>query len=223
MKQELEAKCRCCGCSEIQYLWHGTLIGFNVAYFECQRCMYIQTERPYWLEKAYSDVINNSDTGILTRNFVNARKVVVTLGLLGATNGRVVDFSAGYGLLEHFTDPGAELDRMLEIGGNVLLSTDIIADPAPAQNEWWYYGREHGQHIGFYREITLKNLAQERGLHFISNGLNYHLITKEPVSQTLWLGLMRLSRYISPIITKFLESKTWSDHMELSNKDCHSK
>ena len=30
----------------------------------------------------------------------------------------------------------------------VLVSTDLMPDPAPAPGTWWYYGAEHGQQEG---------------------------------------------------------------------------
>lgn len=258
MKEMKFSQCRCCGSSNTFYLRDGDLIGLIVSYFECEDCGYVQTQQPYWLDKAYSAVINASDTGVMRRNYVNTRNVVVTLMMLGLTKGRVVDFAGGYGFLvrllrdigvdalwfdphsenlaargfaydegkadlvtafeafEHFVDPGAELDRMLKVSRNILFSTEIIADPAPSQKEWWYYGGEHGQHIGFFRFRTLKLLAESRGVHLISNGANYHLITEKPINRFSWLLFLKFSKYIAPVQAKFLKSKTWSDHLMLS-------
>jgi hypothetical protein len=90
--------CRVCG-HEAAFLFEGSLLGRRVAYFECARCRYVQTESPTWLEAAYAEAINRSDTGILMRNERNARMVIRMLALLGALHGRVVDCAGGYGLL----------------------------------------------------------------------------------------------------------------------------
>ncbi len=39
----------------------------------------MQTEDPYWHERAYSEAINDSDTGIMTRNLANSKIVLAKL------------------------------------------------------------------------------------------------------------------------------------------------
>ena len=246
-------KCRACG-SKSRFIQKGKLIGICVSYFECPICAYIQTEAPFWLDQAYSEAINDSDTGIMVRNQANARIVLATLLMLGKFDETIVDFAGGYGILvrllrdyginalwsdrycknllargfeysdekalivtafeafEHFVDPAEELDRMLSIAPNVLLSTEIIADPAPKQEDWWFYGKEHGQHIGFFRVKTLQKLAQKRGRYVVSNGTSYHLITDKPVNQSMWKLLIRFNKIMPLIMRRKLISKVWEDH-----------
>jgi hypothetical protein len=220
----------------------------------------VQTEHPYWLERAYAESINDSDTGIMARNQNNVNIVLITLLVIGRLGDRVVDFAGGYGILtrllrdigvtalwsdsfsknllargfehngepaglvtafesfEHFVDPGKELDRMLAIAPNVLLSTEIIADPVPPFNQWWYYGREHGQHIGFYTLDTLRMLAERRNAHLVSDGHSYHLITKTRVNGTLWRWCLKFRRLITLLMKRRLRSKIWTDHLERSGR-----
>ncbi len=251
--------CRACG-AQGRYLWQGQLLDIPVKYFECDACGYLQTEQPYWLERAYSAAINDSDTGIMARNLANARIVLATLLVLGKLNGRVVDCAGGYGILvrllrdygvealwsdrycknllargfehsgesaelvtafeafEHFVDPAEELDRLLSISNKVLLSTEIIADPTPLPDQWWYYGRNHGQHIGFFRVRTLKKLAERRGKYLISSGHSYHLITDAPTIPLAWRTLIKVNKLIPLLVKKIIKSKTWEDHSIISNK-----
>ena len=253
MKIDNSNICRCCQ-SVAKETFTGSLIGHQVRYFECSSCGYVQTEIPHWLDNAYAEAINDSDTGIMLRNQVNARIVLATMLMLGKLDGVLVDCAGGYGILvrllrdfgvnalwsdrycqnllargfeytkdeadlvtafeafEHFVNPAEELDRILAIGPNVLFSTEIIADPAPKQDDWWYYGKEHGQHIGFFRIRTLEKLAQERGKFLVSNGTSYHLITAKPVNQTLWKIMIRCNRFIPFMLRRRLLSKVWSDH-----------
>jgi hypothetical protein len=95
---ELSDTCRVCS-GEATYLWHGKLLDLTVRYFECLVCGYVQTESPYWLERAYSRAINDSDTGIMVRNLTNAQIVLSTLLNLRSLDSRVVDYAGGYGLL----------------------------------------------------------------------------------------------------------------------------
>ena len=252
-------KCRACG-AESLFLQKGTLFGIGVDYFECPACGYVQTEAPHWLDRAYADAINQSDTGILVRNQTNERIVLATLLVLGKLDGTVVDCAGGYGILvrllrdcginalwsdrycenlvargferttemadlvtafeafEHFEHPAAELDRLLAIAPNVLLSTEIIAEPAPRQEDWWYYGTEHGQHIGFFRIQTLERLAQARGKVLLSDGSSYHLIADPPCNRTLWRLCIRAGKLLPILLRSRLQPKTWTDHERMSGR-----
>jgi hypothetical protein len=123
------------------------------------------------------------------------------------------DIVTAFEALEHFVNPAEELDKMLAIAPNVLFSTATIADPAPKQDDWWYYGKEHGQHIGFFRVRTLAKLVQERGKFLMSDRVCYHLITDQPISQALWKVVIRGNRLIPQLLRRRLASKTWSDHL----------
>lgn len=236
----MSAYCRVCG-NESSIALRGKLLEFDVTYFECSACGYVQTENPHWLSAAYAEPINIFDTGILARNLVNARIVLGTMWLLGKCEGRLVDCAGGYGILvrllrdfgvdalwsdpycknftargfeytkgcadlvtafeafEHFENPRAELDRCFSISPNILFSTLIIPDPAPEHEKWWYYGKEHGQHIGFFRIRTLKKLAQQYGKHLLSDGLSFHIMTDRPVNSALWLLSIR-KNYLTPLL-----------------------
>lgn len=253
--------CRVCGESS-RYLWTGQLLDCKVQYFECHRCGYVQTETPYWLDRAYAAAINDSDTGLLSRNIRNTKIVIATLVLLKQINSSVIDYAGGYGILvrllrdqgisalrmdpfcenlvargfdytsdaaipipalvtafeafEHFTNPREELKKMLAIAPNVLLSTELIADPTPPHDQWWYYGKEHGQHIGFFRKKTLEHLAQEQGKHLISNGRTVHLITEQPLNRAVWIAHLKCKGLLQHLLRFKLKPKTWSDHLSIA-------
>lgn len=245
--------CRCCN-SATNLVFSGLLLNHAVSYFDCPACTYVQTETPHWLDQAYAEAINDSDTGIMARNQSNARIVLATLMLLGKLDSTVVDCAGGYGILvrllrdyginalwsdrycqnllargfehraepaelvtafeafEHFVNPAEELDRLLSIAPNVLFSTELIATPAPQQADWWYYGREHGQHIGFFRLQTLEKMAKERGQFLVSNGTSYHLMTDKPVNSFQWNLMIKRNKLIPLILRGRLQAKVWSDH-----------
>jgi len=131
------------------------------------------------------------------------------------TNEKAILVTA-FEAFEHFVNPAEELDRLLAVAPNVLFSTEIIADPAPKQEDWWYYGKEHGQHIGFFRIRTLEKLAQERGKILVSNGSSYHLIMDGPINQKMWKLAIRLNRFMPILLRKKLISKIWSDHEQMA-------
>ena len=92
-------ECRCCSKNLTEKLFSAHLFKNNVAYFECNNCGYVQTEEPWWLEDAYAHAINNSDTGIMTRNLSNVSLVLATLTLMKNRSSPVVDFAGGHGFL----------------------------------------------------------------------------------------------------------------------------
>ena len=111
---------------------------------------------------------------------------------------------------EHFVEPQHELDEMLRIAPNVLVSTLLMPRPAPA--EWWYYGQEHGQHVGWFRPRTLELLAAKRGKRLVTNGESYHLFTDRTISTRRWRFLLRTSRLAALLHSRRLSPRTWSDH-----------
>jgi hypothetical protein len=72
---------------------------YRAQYFRCERCGFIQTEAPYWLEEAYSSAIACQDVGIMQRNLINCEVTTAVLNLLFRQATSCVDFGAGHGVL----------------------------------------------------------------------------------------------------------------------------
>lgn len=251
------ATCRCCA-EQSSQVFSATLLDNVVSYYDCSACGYVQTETPYWLDKAYSSAINNCDTGIMVRNQANVGLVMATLTALNKIHGNVIDCAGGYGILvrllrdrganalwsdpycknllavgfehtgekadlvtafeafEHFVDPLVEADKLFSIAPNLLISTELIKTPAPEQDQWWYYGPDHGQHIGFYRLKTLELLAKKFNKYLVSNGQSYHLFTDKPLNESLWNLNVRIARKFPFLYGRNLKSKIWQDFEKMS-------
>ena len=67
--------------------------------FHCENCDYLFLENPYWLEEAYKDPINISDTGIVDRNINLAAKLSVLIYFFFDRKKKFLDASGGYGIL----------------------------------------------------------------------------------------------------------------------------
>jgi len=119
---------------------------------------------------------------------------------------------------EHFAEPAAELEKLLSISRNILLSTEFIPDPPPSPDEWWYYGSRHGQHIGFFRKKTFEYLAKKHNLYFYTNGQNIHLLSEKRFPKAAFKWLTKVSKYMTPLIQKRMKSLTWKDFETLKAK-----
>jgi len=236
MTQELKVlamKCRICGEDSIKIAQAQVLRKHSVGYFHCQRCGFVQTEVPFWLEEAYENPINIFDSGILTRNIRLAQQVSTVLYFLFDRDARFLDYAGGYGIFtrlmrdigfdfywddphtknlvaqgfeyngdniealttfesfEHFVDPLTEIEKILSLSSNILFTTELVADQPPRPEEWWYYGLEHGQHVSFYSEKTIRYLAEIYGLNYYSAGTNLFLLSKKQINPKLFRLLVR--------------------------------
>jgi len=52
---------------------------YNVQYYYCDNCGFMQTEEPYWLDEAYTEPINITDTGYIQRNIQLSQKLTLIL------------------------------------------------------------------------------------------------------------------------------------------------
>lgn len=94
----LPVHCKVCDALSALFGTADVLRKYRVQYFRCERCGFIQTEDPYWLEEAYSFAIARQDVGIMQRNLLNCEVTSAILNLLfpGFTKG--IDFGGGHGI-----------------------------------------------------------------------------------------------------------------------------
>ena len=111
---------------------------------------------------------------------------------------RGFELLTAFEVFEHLVSPRKELAAMLEFSSSVFLSTNLLPDPAPPLDRWWYYGLEHGQHIALHTRKSLEKLGSLHGLGLVSDGGNLHLLTPKTISEKLYrLVLHRGSRFIN--------------------------
>ena len=80
---------------------------------------------------------------------------------------------------EHLTEPEKDIEKMFSITPNIFFSTVLLPKEVPPPKDWEYYGLNHGQHVAFYSEKTLKFIAQKYKVNFYTNGTNIHFFTKK--------------------------------------------
>lgn len=72
---------------------------YDVKFYSCDECGFMQTEEPYWLKEAYESPISESDTGLLMRNIHFSIVFSVALRFLNLNlKGRFLDFGGGHGV-----------------------------------------------------------------------------------------------------------------------------
>ena len=91
---------------------------YNVQYFRCNHCKLIFTEKPYWLEEAYSSAITRLDIGLVQRNEFVTPVVQAVINKWFNPNGRFIDYGGGYGMLV----------RMMRDRGLAFYRQDIYCD-----------------------------------------------------------------------------------------------
>ena len=72
---------------------------YEIQYYQCNNCEYVCTEEPYWLQEAYVDTINYTDTGILRRNLYFSKVSSCLLFFLFSQKEKCLDYGGGYGIM----------------------------------------------------------------------------------------------------------------------------
>ena len=71
---------------------------YNIDYYQCNHCDFVQTEKPYWLAEAYDNPMNYTDTGIMLRNERSSKILTSLLFLFFDVNKKYLDYAGGYGI-----------------------------------------------------------------------------------------------------------------------------
>lgn len=91
-------RCKICKLEPHKFAEARILNKYDIQYFQCSNCEFIQTENPYWLEEAYSEAIAFSDVGLVYRNTIFAQLSSNIILNVFDHNSRFLDYGAGYGL-----------------------------------------------------------------------------------------------------------------------------
>jgi len=91
-------KCKICN-TENQSCFSSELLNkYEVKYFHCCECDFLQTEEPCWLEEAYARPINLTDTGYMARNLFYSKRLTILLSLIFNKKSQFLDYAGGYGV-----------------------------------------------------------------------------------------------------------------------------
>jgi 2-polyprenyl-3-methyl-5-hydroxy-6-metoxy-1,4-benzoquinol methylase len=98
--------CKICGNKNDFFASAKLLNKYDVNYFQCSSCGFVQTEKPYWLDEAYSSAIADADVGLITRNIQNRTDCKKILDICfphffnmdGSEKPIFLDYAGGYGI-----------------------------------------------------------------------------------------------------------------------------
>ncbi len=90
--------CRICSNNSDEIFSARILNKYNIKYFFCKSCNFLQTEEPYWLKEAYESGIGITDTGLLKRNNLFAKRTAALINLYYNKRKIFLDYAGGYGI-----------------------------------------------------------------------------------------------------------------------------
>jgi len=104
--------CKIC-LSESKLLFKANVLNkYEVGYYQCINCRFIQTDDPYWLNEAYSSAIADLDVGLVARNLEFASAIEPILNEYFPLDLKALDYGGGYGLfVRMMRDKGFEFFR----------------------------------------------------------------------------------------------------------------
>lgn len=133
---------------------------------------------------------------------------------------QIIEAMTCFECFEHFSEPKNEIDSIFSISSNIFFSTVLFSGEIAPDDDWEYYGLNHGQHVSFYSLKTLEYIAKKHNVNVYSNGANLHLFTKKRITNWFFRFLLVLTTVqLDLIIRKILKSKTLSDNVILKNNE----
>lgn len=91
-------RCKVCD-SVLRPFGSGRVLGrYEVCYYRCETCGFVQTEHPYWLDEAYGTALIAADVGVAQRNIELAAVTQAVIQQFFRADRRFLDYGGGYGL-----------------------------------------------------------------------------------------------------------------------------
>ena len=90
--------CRICGERTYEHGRAGIRKRYDALFLRCESCGFIFVDAPNWLDEAYAEPINASDTGYVDRNIGLSRIVRLFIEKYLRADDCFLDYAAGYGL-----------------------------------------------------------------------------------------------------------------------------
>jgi 2-polyprenyl-3-methyl-5-hydroxy-6-metoxy-1,4-benzoquinol methylase len=121
--------CKICSCSSDLLFTKKVLNKYDVKYYQCSNCKFIQTEQAHWLNEAYENIITSLDIGLVGRNIYVSTVTAALLHNFFNTRGKYLDYGGGYGMLVRLMrDKGYDFYRQDKFCENLFSKNFDIED-----------------------------------------------------------------------------------------------
>jgi len=125
-------KCKICNSGTRDFATKKVLDKYEVKYFQCPACKFIQTEEPFWLDEAYKNAITKLDIGLVYRNEHITPIISTIIKLLFSEGKRFIDYGGGYGLfVRMMRDRGFDFYRQDIYCENLFAKHFDLSDLSP--------------------------------------------------------------------------------------------
>ena len=90
--------CNICNHTSLPIFQAKVLNKYDVNYYQCNNCKFIQTDKPFWLSEAYQSAITALDIGLISRNIYLQKEIPPLLSLCFPNATVMLDYGGGYGM-----------------------------------------------------------------------------------------------------------------------------
>ncbi|MEW6614764.1 MAG: class I SAM-dependent methyltransferase [Thermodesulfobacteriota bacterium] len=123
-------KCNVCNSKLIFIFTKKVLYKYDVDYFQCSNCQFIQTQSPYWLKETYkNNTLGVLDVGAVNRNVLMVEISERIINALFPSASKFLDFGGGTGLfVRMMRDKGYNFYRQDKYSENIFAKYFDIND-----------------------------------------------------------------------------------------------
>ena len=105
---------------------------YDVGYYQCTNCGFMQTDIPFWINEAYSSAITSLDIGLVYRNLLFSPVLSTLINLFYNKKGKFLDYGGGYGLLTRIMrDRGFDYYRFDTYCENIFVKDFDVSNSDP--------------------------------------------------------------------------------------------
>ena len=125
------------------------------------------------------------------------------------------DVAVSFEVLEHLVDIEEDLSFTFDKADFFVFSTTLYEQSVP-DNNWHYYGLNHGQHINFFSVKTLEYIASKYALYYASDGKQLHVFSSRKLNKNILFMSKVLAKVpLNFFLRFFLKSKVMTDHYQM--------
>ena len=105
------------------------LLKYDVSYYQCENCQFVQTDTPFWLDEAYNSAITSLDIGLLLRANYLVKETIPIINSCFPESKIMLDFAGGYGnYVRLMRDAGFNFFRQDDYCSNLFATHFDVSD-----------------------------------------------------------------------------------------------